>query len=370
MKHVFNDGGLAASRHNEVNDCACRAIAIATERPYHEIWATFKTILETEGPQRRSGVDESVQHKVMQSLGWTWVATTKSRLQEDQLPPGRLVVCIRGHSVAVINGVIHDTYNSSRKKNGYAPHVYGYYKKDDRQTSMQGMSDDRKRVLDAVTKILALADSTTYEAEAVTARAKAAELIARYDIHADSLNDLENFKGETEFRTGHMPSYEFSLLATLGKFCGVLVLSAPRQHGGRNYEFFGKPQDLEAFRYMRDVVSSQQERAWTDYLAINPHRRRESVSWKNSFADGVEAKINELMRAAKVQQKTLRQDLVLVPREEQARVEWECLFGKIRSGVGYGGENNAHGFEAGRSVSLSRGVNNSGGPVRLIGKPR
>jgi hypothetical protein len=115
---------------------------------------------------------------------------------------------------------------------------------------------------------------------AATARAKAAELIARYDIHADSLKDLEKFKSEEEFRTGDMPPHEFSLLCTLGKFCGVLVLSTPRQHGGRNYEFFGKPQDIEAFRYVRDVVVAQLDRAWTEYLTARPDRRREGVSWK------------------------------------------------------------------------------------------
>jgi hypothetical protein len=100
-----------------------------------------------------------------------------------------------------------------------------------------------------------------------------------------------------------------------------------------------------------------------------PDRKREGVSWKNSFADGVESKIDGLVRAAELQQKALRQDLVLIPRVKQATAEWECLFGKIRSGgYGYGGENNAHGFAAGKSVSLSRGVK-SGGPIRLISGP-
>jgi hypothetical protein len=368
VKYVFNDGGRAATGHDEINDCACRAIAIATERPYHEIWDAFRTLLVAEGPRRRSGVDESVQHKLMESLGWTWVPTVKTDLREDHLPPGRLVVCIRGHSVAVINGVVHDTNNCSRKKNGYSPQVFGYYKKDDRQTTVQGMSADRKKVLDAVTKILALADGTNHKAEAATARAKAAELIARYDIRADSLKDLEKFESEEEFRTGDMPSHEFSLLCAIGRFCGVLVLSTPRQHGGRNYEFFGKPQDIKAFHYLRDVIVAQRDRAWTEYLAAHPDRRREGVSWKNSFADGVGAKIEGLMQAAELQQKALRQDLVLIPRVKQARAEWECLFGKLRGGYGYGGEDNAHGFAAGRSVSLSKGVN-SGGPVRLIGRP-
>ena len=62
------------------------------------------------------------------------------------------------------------------------------------------------------------------------------------------------------------------------------------------------------------------------------------------------------MRAATVQQKAMRQDLVLVPRHEQAKAEYECLFGKLRGYGGYGGEGNADGYEAGRNVSLSKGI--------------
>jgi Protein of unknown function (DUF2786) len=317
MKHFYNDGGRAASKHEEINDCACRAIAIATERPYHEIWTAFKKLLEVEGRVSRSGVSAVVQHKVLESLGWIRVDAHKKYLQEEDLPTlGRLVVCIKRHSVAVVDGVIHDTWNPSRKKNGKPPQIYGYYHECEAQASLPShgmMNADQKKVLDAVTKILALADSTNYEAEAATARAKAAELIARYDITADSVKDLEKFRCETEFRTGAIPSYEFSLLGALGKFCGVLVLSAPRQHGGRNCQFFGKPQDIAAFRYMRDVVGAQLDRAWQDYLTANPRAARQSVSWKNSFADGVAAKVDALMRAAEeVQKKVLRRDLVLV----------------------------------------------------------
>jgi hypothetical protein len=365
MKYVFNDGGRAASKHDEVNDCACRSVAIATERPYHEIWDAFRAILETHGPRRPRGVAEVVQHRLMESLGWTWVPTTKVYLREDHLPMGRLVVCIQGHSVAVVDGVIHDTFNCSRRHNGNPPRVFGYYRKCETRTTSQGVGADAKKVLDAVTKILALADGTNHQAEAATARAKAAELIAKYNITVDSLQDLEKFTTETEFRTGDIPSYEFSLLGTLGRFCGVLVMSTQRQHSGRNCQFFGKRHDLEAFRYLRDVVFAQMDRAWTDYLTANPYEARRGVNWKNSFADGVEAKISELTRAAEVQQKALRQDLVLVPREQQASKEWERLFGKLGHHRGYGGGSNADGYEAGKSVSLSRGVN-SGGPVRRI----
>jgi hypothetical protein len=45
-------------------------------------------------------------------------------LRADELPPGRLIVLVHRHLVAVIDGVIHDTYNSGGK--GHRP-VRGYY---------------------------------------------------------------------------------------------------------------------------------------------------------------------------------------------------------------------------------------------------
>jgi hypothetical protein len=186
--------------------------------------------------------------------------------------------------------------------------------------------------------------------------------MAKYDISVDK--DLEGFKVEGEMRGGApVPSYEFSLLGAIGDFCGVLVL----RHG-QNYKFFGKPQDLEAFRYMREIISAQQDRAWMDYLSTHPDCARQMVSWKYSFANGVQEKVDELMRAATVQQKAMRQDLALVPRHKQAEAEYECLFGKFGSGgYSFGGEGNADGFEAGRNVSLSKGVK-SDGPIRQIAK--
>ena len=60
-------------------------------------------------------------------------------------------------------------------------------------------------------------------------------------------------------------------------------------------------------------------------------------------------------------------DLVLAPRHKQARAEYECLFGKLRGWGGYGDEGIADGFEAGKNVSLSKGIK-SDGPIRQITK--
>jgi Protein of unknown function (DUF2786) len=233
MEFVNDDGGRAAAGYKgEANDCVCRAVAIATERPYQEIYGRLEEMIIAKfGPTKRPrGVEDQMLHGLMETLDWVWVPTIKTRLRKDELSPGRLVICVRDHAVAVIDGVIHDTYPSAGCG---TRQVYGYFKK--RVDAYESMSPERKKLIDTVTKMLALADSTGFEAEASTAKAKAAMLIAKYNIYAEK--DLAGFKLEGERRGGAvMPSYEFHLLDAVGKFCGVLVL-----RWGSDYLFFGKP---------------------------------------------------------------------------------------------------------------------------------
>ena len=153
MEWIFNDGGRTdAGYKGTAGDCVCRAIAIATERPYKEIYELINEVAKCERTGRkkrgkssaRNGVYTKTIRKVMERLGWTWVPTMKIgqgcrvHLTADDLPAGRLVVSISGHEVAVIDGVINDTYNSSIKQyydtdgnliTNDRRCVYGYYTK-------------------------------------------------------------------------------------------------------------------------------------------------------------------------------------------------------------------------------------------------
>ena len=66
----------------------------------------------------------------LQSLGWKWTPTMqigsgcKVHLCADELPPGRLIVSVSRHLVAVIDGVVHDIYEDAR---GGTRCVYGYW---------------------------------------------------------------------------------------------------------------------------------------------------------------------------------------------------------------------------------------------------
>lgn len=141
---VENDGGRAAAGFKgHTGDCVCRAIAIATELPYAEVYALINGEAQHERPgarrrrrakrsSARTGVYKRTVHRMMTQLGWVWTPTMsigsgcKVHLRADELPPGRLVVSVSHHEVAVIDGVVHDTYDSTR---GGTRCVYGYWSK-------------------------------------------------------------------------------------------------------------------------------------------------------------------------------------------------------------------------------------------------
>lgn len=163
MKFVYNDGGRAAAGYKGfTGDCVCRAIAIATEKPYQEVYDLINEYGKKErmGKHQRSrssartGVYIKTIRKIMDDLGWEWVPTMlvgqgcKVHLVDGELPMGRLIVSVSRHETCVIDGVIHDTYDCSREGNRC---VYGYYRKrpepPKRKVTVQLTEDELSKIL-------------------------------------------------------------------------------------------------------------------------------------------------------------------------------------------------------------------------------
>ena len=154
IKWVYDDGGRAAAGFKgKTGDCCCRAVAIAAQRPYKEVYDLINEYAKSEriGKRKRSksnartGVYTQTAKKVMEHYGFTWVATMKIgsgckvHLTADELPKGRIVCSLSKHYTAVIDGVVHDTYNPDDRSvtvdgdgNDITTDrcVYGYWYKD------------------------------------------------------------------------------------------------------------------------------------------------------------------------------------------------------------------------------------------------
>jgi hypothetical protein len=145
---VPDDGGRhAAGFKGATGDCVVRAIAIAGELRYAEVYdALHRAALADPWVRRklerrygarapvhaspRAGVQRRVYDRYLFDHGWTWTPTMKVgqgctvHLRADELPGGRLVVRVSRHMCAVIDGVIHDTHDPSRAGTRC---VYGYW---------------------------------------------------------------------------------------------------------------------------------------------------------------------------------------------------------------------------------------------------
>lgn len=138
--YVYNDGGrIGAGYKGTTNDCVTRAIAIATGKPYVEVYnglislaSTMRQTKHVRKSHPRTGVPKKVYDAYLKFYGWHWTPTMhigsgcKVHLRKDELPQGVIIARVSKHLVTCIDGVPHDNHDSSR---GGTRCVYGYYSK-------------------------------------------------------------------------------------------------------------------------------------------------------------------------------------------------------------------------------------------------
>lgn len=137
----YDDGGRrAAGFKGDTRDCVTRAIAIAAELPYQEVYDAMNDLakgakITKRAPKKtsaRTGMYRDNYQEYLESIGWEWVPTMtvgsgcQVHLNATELPSGRIIAKVTKHLCAVIDGVIHDTSDPSR---GGTRCVYGYFRK-------------------------------------------------------------------------------------------------------------------------------------------------------------------------------------------------------------------------------------------------
>lgn len=150
VKYVYHDGGRAAAgfKGKRASDCVARAIAIATGLPYREVYDRLAEGNQTQRvtkrvSKRRAGrrtaseginTDRKWFNDYMSELGFEWYTFTeigrpsRIRLTDDEslalIPKGKVILSMRGHVAALIDGVLYDAFNSSTQMSDV---VYGYW---------------------------------------------------------------------------------------------------------------------------------------------------------------------------------------------------------------------------------------------------
>ena len=121
-EYKYNDGGRKeAGYKGKTGDCGVRAIAIATDRPYKEVYEAIASIKENwKGRSRKAqktraggpgkGVFPEVIEAYLQSIGgWQWIKS-KVRIDDNRLQ-SRSICRVRKHFFCIIEDVVHDTFD-------------------------------------------------------------------------------------------------------------------------------------------------------------------------------------------------------------------------------------------------------------------
>lgn len=137
MEFIYDDGGRAKYfKTSGVRDCVTRAIAIATGKDYKEVYDELNELAKKERKAKtaksnsRNGVRKTTTRKYLAALGWEFVPTMsigsgcKVHMRADELPKGTIIVSMSKHVACVKDGVLYDTYDSTRDGERC---VYGYY---------------------------------------------------------------------------------------------------------------------------------------------------------------------------------------------------------------------------------------------------
>lgn len=146
------------------------------------------------------------------------------------------------------------------------------------------VNNDRIKIIEKIAALLAKADSTTFEAEAETARRLAAKLISNYEIKNSELGSKEEFvivnidSGNARRKNmKHALCYTF-----ISEYCGVYMITCRTQ-----YRLIGKKNDVEAAIYMMNVIWSQVEQMTERWYAKAKRNYGVSAKDKNSYQHGL-----------------------------------------------------------------------------------
>ena len=123
---TFNDGGRAdTGRKGSAGDCGVRAMSIALGPDYDACYKELAQANKDAGGKKsaRNGLKKTVYEKVLNKHGGFWKAAPKfdGRKARAADTEGVCIARMAGHYCAVIEGVPHDTFDSSKKM------VYGVW---------------------------------------------------------------------------------------------------------------------------------------------------------------------------------------------------------------------------------------------------
>jgi len=210
--------------------------------------------------------------------------------------------------------------------------------------------NSKKKLIDRVTKLFALADGTNHTEEADAARKMAIKLLADHNISINQLSKDDEYVVITESFTTRRFNHTKFLYNAIAAFTGVRFLL----YGKQQFRYIGTKSNIEAFRYMLCVVLEQRDRAYElqDKGDISTKQR-----WMLGFAYGVCDKCRQLKQQTAAE--VVERGLVPVNESKQAENWYSNQGNKFEKASIETTKYSTAGREAGRNVNLNLGVGRS-----------
>ena len=124
----YNDGGRSKYFKGRAGDCATRAMAIALCLDYKQCYDELAKAHSAKTGKRsaRNGIYRDDFDVVLRRHGWVWHSAPKfdgRKARYSDMPSSRVIARMSRHFAAVIDGVVHDSWDSTDKM------IYGYWAK-------------------------------------------------------------------------------------------------------------------------------------------------------------------------------------------------------------------------------------------------
>jgi len=140
VTYIYDDGGRDAEGYRvSAVDCAVRAMAIALQIPYKQAHAEIATRKKRRCNlcgRVRKDVPKKDMSYILAAHGYKWFPApifagrrvagrwvAGRYAYAGDMPAGRIIVKMDGNYAAIIDGVLHDTFDSSQKM------IWGYWAK-------------------------------------------------------------------------------------------------------------------------------------------------------------------------------------------------------------------------------------------------
>jgi hypothetical protein len=133
MKLQYNDGGQSESSHRgERSTCSIRALAIVTDCPFDQ---AYDLIAHT-GRKKDGGttIGRLLSRVDAYRIAWhEFNEETYPHQLPELFPRGRYIIIVEEHAFALIDGVIHDTFQATDR----VELVYEFYAPRDRINTLK-----------------------------------------------------------------------------------------------------------------------------------------------------------------------------------------------------------------------------------------